>query len=462
MNKKRKIYLLLFAIVLCFSCFLTCFTSTIQVAHALSLSTNNEYSNVMDDLQKDENFNIEDYPANDVNYNIDVIQVAESSSKQLFVYTYQPSAKTKDIQATSISISTGINDNLHPYTYTLTLLNSYGVFYKYKVDNFEMLGDQVRYYEIPEIFRAYNKEIDGTTSDGQTISEKAIQVAKRFTVCTIGNDVSYGCTEIDTIVVENQFCGTIRYDSGFYLVANKHTDSHYVAFATNIDMDRLIEVEMEYKQVHYKKWELDLITPDFIFGDGFGDINFNRDYDTPKDQVKPTHLVIDEKQVGDNSANIFVQKYSWKRIQTIDEFIGEVPSNYRSNFDGMEWVLRFAETDYTDNTHMIIEYEEGWEVFDVTLLRFYFEKDGQFYNLGVVADKQSGANEPLWEVTDTMGMLKTILALILVVLLIVVLSPILPSVISFIWKVIKFIFKVIIWVISAPFKLIKAIFKKRE
>lgn len=461
MINKKKLKTMLYVFVLVISCFLLCLSSsTIPAVYALSLSTNNEYSNVMDDLQLDESFDVEKYPAIDTNYTIDVIQVAESSSKQLFVYTYQPSADTKNITATSISISTGINNNLHPFTYTLTLLNKYGVFYKYKVDDFTMLNDQVRYYEIPEIFRAYNKDIDGSTNNGQTISEKAIKVAKRFTACTVNGDVSYGCIEIDTIVVENQFCGTTRYDSGFYIVVNEHCDSHYVAFSTDIDMDRLIQVEMEYKQVHYKQWQLDFITPDFIFGDGFGDIDLNREYDTPKELVKPTHLIIDEKDVGDNSANIFVQKYSWKRIQKINDFLQEVPEEHKSKFDGMEWILRFAETTYTDNSHMIFEYHDGYEVFDVTLLRFYFEKDGQFYNLGVVADKQTGTNEPLWEITDTGGLLKTLLAVVLLILLVVVLTPLLPVIFSLIFSIIKIIFKILIWIISAPFKLIRVIFKK--
>ena len=69
------------------------------------------YTNVLEDLQKDKNFNIEDYPVNDKDYSLKVIQVAESSAKELFIYVYQPCSPNEDLKATTIRLSTTINDN---------------------------------------------------------------------------------------------------------------------------------------------------------------------------------------------------------------------------------------------------------------------------------------------------------------------------------------------------------------
>ena len=51
------------------------------------------YSNVLDDLKEDSAFNLKDYPAIIFDYNLNVIQIAESTDGELFVYVYQPAAK---------------------------------------------------------------------------------------------------------------------------------------------------------------------------------------------------------------------------------------------------------------------------------------------------------------------------------------------------------------------------------
>lgn len=53
------------------------------------------YTSVMEDLQKDEMFSLADYPENDEDYSIQVEQIAEGTNNELFIYTYQPSQKTK-------------------------------------------------------------------------------------------------------------------------------------------------------------------------------------------------------------------------------------------------------------------------------------------------------------------------------------------------------------------------------
>ena len=55
-----------------------------------------EYTSVLEDLVKDENFNIEEYPVIEENYSLQVIQIAESEDNELFIYVYQPSGQVKD------------------------------------------------------------------------------------------------------------------------------------------------------------------------------------------------------------------------------------------------------------------------------------------------------------------------------------------------------------------------------
>ena len=68
------------------------------------------YTNVLADLQKDETFSVMNYPEiidpeNELYGVIQVIQIAESDSGELFLYTYQPSNKAKPLLATEVNMS---------------------------------------------------------------------------------------------------------------------------------------------------------------------------------------------------------------------------------------------------------------------------------------------------------------------------------------------------------------------
>ena len=71
-----------------------------------------EYTDVMTDLSTDDTFSPDEYKQNPLGLTLDVIQIAESSDKELFVYVYNPSAATKPLTATSVRLSTGINDKI--------------------------------------------------------------------------------------------------------------------------------------------------------------------------------------------------------------------------------------------------------------------------------------------------------------------------------------------------------------
>ena len=63
------------------------------------------HSNVLDDLKKDGNFKEADY-ASDINdHSMHVIQIAESSEKELFIYVYHPSNSHMDLKAKKINMA---------------------------------------------------------------------------------------------------------------------------------------------------------------------------------------------------------------------------------------------------------------------------------------------------------------------------------------------------------------------
>ena len=111
---------------------LFCIFQSVLIKPANAEETTDTYTDVLEDLQKDENFNPDDYPAVANDYSLQVIQIAESVNNELFVYVYQPSDETKDLVATEIRMSTpelGIDSTYKDYK--LILLSSQGVFDKY-------------------------------------------------------------------------------------------------------------------------------------------------------------------------------------------------------------------------------------------------------------------------------------------------------------------------------------------
>lgn len=117
-HKLKNMNLLLYIFIIFF-----CLFSFLSFIPTYTNADNNEYSKVLDDLKKDEGFNIEDYPLVEDNHSLQVIQIAESNDKELFIYVYQPSAK---YIATSIDFSTTYDedDNFYDFNnYKLKLLN---------------------------------------------------------------------------------------------------------------------------------------------------------------------------------------------------------------------------------------------------------------------------------------------------------------------------------------------------
>ena len=466
MKKQVKKILICLLLTICCLCG-ALIGATNNILYAVSNAT--KYTNVLYDLQTDENFDASQYEIDNTDYSLYVIQIAESNEKELFVYVYQPYTLDSNLKATSINISKGIDENLHYVNYKLTLLNSNGVFNKYKVDNFRVETTTTRYYDISSIFRNWNANYDESPQNDNTISEVSFDVSKQYKIYYQNNKLVIDCIETEIILIEDKFVGFVRYEDGnwWHLWGESACDRHFVAFSTNKQIDDLLEADVYYtsKSARYYM-DFDNLSKGWIFGE-------------PIDEYK--YLPKEDMGSYDNNHNIF----TWERIQRIDDFIDSVDLSvtYSIAFFDVEniskiteqgilglqekqWVLSFVETSYSVNSTLHYENRYSTRVGDVSILRLKFNANGETYNLGVIDNKQSGSTEAINTWTTNISVnadrlaqfLRLLLILAFIIILLIILAPFLPAIFNFIiW-----LFKGIWQVISAPFKALKKQKKKTK
>ena len=452
LNKKITYFIAALLAVLFF--IITAFAGGGMATIYAATSANTVYTNVLDDLTKDNSFKPSNYPEKTDDYSLQIIQLAESSDKDLFVYVYQPSGQNKNLSACSINISTTINDNISFINYKLQKLNSNGVFFKYKVSDFTVKTEPTRYYAISSIYRPFDESIDKPASDGNTVTEVNYNVSKQYCFGEINGKPYVNCVDIETIVVTDKFVGFVRYNDGFKLY-NGACDSHFVAFNTDKPIDKLLEADVYYTSQRYS----------WTFAAFVGE---NQKFEEKQDNY--AYLKYTDK-VEHNGGGLFAGTYKWDRIETTEQFIAEndltqnvysgaildvnvankITDEGKAALQGKKWVLRFAETDYTLGGGNGTTYSFSTLVGDVTILRLKFETDGVTYNLGTIDNKQTGSDKPINDETYKVvinSRVKWILGIIAAILLLIILAPILPYIIRF-----------VVWVVLLPFKAIGALFK---
>ena len=449
---KTRLVSIFLAFVLGICAVITTAAQTPLVARAESIT----YSGVMEDLKKDTSFNPGNYPTKADDYSLQIIQLAESVNKELFVYVYQPSGKAKNFKASSINISTTINDSISYLNYKLELLNSSGVFYKYKVSGLTVKDESVRYYAISSIYRPFDESIDKQASGGNTVTEVNYAVNKQYCFGEINGKPYVNCVDIETIVVTDKFVGFVRYPDGFKLYVGA-CDSHFVAFNTDKPIDKLLEADVYYTTQKYSSSWATFVGTNEEFGEKAD---------------KYAYLKYTDK-VEHTGGGLFAGTYKWDRIQTVDDFIknedreqifsgavidvkisSKLTDAALNELKGKKWVLRFTETDYTLWSGQGSYGTFSTIVGDVTILRLKFETDGITYNLGVIDNKQSGSKDPSNETDIDISLNKRgkmILYLLMLILLIILLAPILP-----------YVLQAIVWIISLPFKGISAAVKSTK
>ena len=430
------------------------FLTGAQSFSAVAAESENEKtaSEVFEDLSKDSSFNAENYPSNAKDFSLSVMQLAESADKELFVYVYQPSGDK--VKASSINISTTINDDISFFNYSLKLLNFKGTLFKYKVTNFEVKKDSVRYYAISSIYRPFDESIGDKKSGNNTINEVNYAVNKQYCFGEINGKPYVSCVDIETIVITDKFVGFVRYKDGFKFYVGA-CDSHFVAFNTDKPIDKLLEADVYYTSQPYS----------WLYAIGVGQ---NETFGEKKDNYAYLKYTDKVEHTGDG---FFAGTYKWDRIQTVDDFINaenredvyhgavldvkvssKLTGEALNELKGKKWVLRFVETAYSFSGGANGSTStKSTLIGNVTILRLKFETDGITYNLGVIDNKQTGSTEPSNSTdikVEPNATGKGILYLILFVLLLVMLAPLLPYVLN-----------AIIFIVSLPVKLISEIAK---
>lgn len=422
-----------------------------------------EYTNVLDDLKKDESFKINQYPSIEKENTLQVIQIAESVNNELFIYVYAPSSRYKRLIANEIRMGLpqfGIDTSYKDYK--LILLNTNGVFQKYKVAGLTIEKSNTRYYDIVQLARPIDYTIDKEFDIDQTASNVPCAVSQKWEVTTIEGKTTYRVLTLETITITDKFVGFIRYWDGFKWI-QYYTDSHFVAFSTDRNIENLLEVDITYKINNYEQT--------VVYG-SYGERKFEGEQEIPL-------LTLKQDEKGENSdIGLFGDKYIWNRIQSTDLFLDETKNqevefleNSKTEIQKTQWVLRFLETKFTDRYMQNVSVINGTMVTELTILRLKFETDGKTYNLGVIDNKQTGSEDPVGTVGPNIGrqiadLFKKLIALVLILLLgfgvVYLLIAFGPLLISLFGKIFTMIFKVIIGILAFPFKLLGKLFKKKD
>ncbi len=449
-----------------------------------------EYTGALEDLQKASDFDASAYPDKADDYSIQVIQVAESTDGELFIYTYQPCQNTTYLMATEINMSltakiggeVAEDEEMSPadrsQLYGLTFLTGNGVFCKYKVNDFIVNTNTVRYYNIVSIYRAWLKGIDAETGNDNTKNAVAFPVGKLYTAITKDGEVIYICENRKLVKILNPWAGFLRYTDGFFLKTTA-CDSHFLAFSTDWNIDDLYEADVTYQErsVHYyHKW---MVGGQTDYGEW---------------ENKYAFLTDEQEFEKDRTGWLFGSEAKYNRIQSVEKFIAseDLTDTTKESLKGKQWVLRFAETDCTFIYDGSDQGNNYWsEVSNVTILRLKFKSAGVVYNLGAVSDKITEDRIPdnvqpefnfwqyVWNCVVKLfqgkaNFVETIVAIVAILVVLVllplgvfILSIIFPAfgavvkaIFKGLWTLLVWLAKGLWWLICLPFKGIAALVRK--
>lgn len=404
MYSAKKYNKLVLALVLV----LTIITAMLSSTRAVAFAQDNEsvvYSDVLEDLHKDSTFDESNYPVKEKDYSLSVIQVAEGVNKELFVYVYQPATR-QNFRANYISMSIEINNSINPDIYSLTYCNHSGTLYKYKVNDFIVSLGEVRFYEIYSIYRPFVEGIDALAMLDQTVNAVSFGVSKSWKLGEINGKPFIECAIIQTIDIDKKFVGFVRYSNSdeydslgiFGSSYGKPIDSHFVAFTTEFPIDELLEADVYYQE-QQSIWHKDDF-PNGYYGD-----------------IKPEKVTIksSDNVTFDSDGWYSYGHFEWKRIQTVADFLSSADNSniYKSGLFNVytqtsisdevkeelksyQWVLRFTETEWLRQKNVFGYYFDRHQIVSkVSVLRLKFVSAGNFYNLGVIDNMQTGSKDPV-------------------------------------------------------------------
>lgn len=423
-----------------------------------------DYTSVLEDLTRDPLFKIADYPSITDDYSLDVIQIAESVDGDLFVYVYNPSDATVEVEASKINMSLQHYEDTSPKyrLYDLTLVSSSGTLDKYVVNGFTVSTDDYRYYNIAGIYTPFNEAIhDEAEQDDDVINYVGYPVAKCYSTITDGNgNVLYDCVSLDYVDVDIKAVGLIRFADDFLIDGISKTDSHFVAFnVDNFDVKHIYSATVSYLTQGYH----------YTFAVGAGS---SETYDEAVEHTDDIHDY-DEGKLLDGGW--FSKEYTWRRIQTVSNFKlmlegydHELLVYNEDAINESQFVICFLETDYsTWNTTGIGHGYDSTRVSEVSILRLRFATPRGAYNLGAVSDIVSDDGKPDIEFKpnyypdDDFGDLEIIVMILILIVGLIGLSYVVPfikTILSGLIDAISFLIQLLVSLITLPFELLASIF----
>ncbi len=436
-------------------------------------------SNVLDDLKRDSSFFVSDYPVSSTNYSFEVIQIAESNNKELFVYTYNPSYQSIGMKAAEITMwDTPSLTEFTALPYNLTLVSEFEQFQKYRVEGYTVCDERVRYYNFTQIHVPYNetahkdREIIAGTTD-----LVAYSVGQSWQVKYINDTVWYDVGELKVIELDYLYNGELLLKNGItfnnFFGTFESSYLHFIVFTCDeYILDDVYDADMRYK------------TQKVIFQNLLGSDEIEYVDEKPRQEF----LYIDDKDIAyfDSKGWLAGEDVEWHRIMKSDAFKKSMTDQGLDLADDLiskldvknSWVFAFTETERTLNylydysvsgTPIMIGYQEYKTlVTEVSVLRLhFFDKTKGEFNLGTVMDITTsdgipdGSNKTGLDIDDFWEKFKeairnvmTIIGIVLIVVLIGFCMPILSPIISLVVNLIGFILKTIISIITFPFKLI--------
>ncbi len=515
MTKRKSIISIFIAVFLAFVLLFTGIMPVVASADDSSSSSSSatiEYSNVLDDLKKDKNFDSSIYPAytyeeilslsktdpTKVPPLMDVISMAESEQKELFLYVYNPTRDDLGMSATQVSMYYGHAKNPKEFTpklYDLRLLSSSGVFDKYLVKGYEVTADAERYYNVVELSRPFNLEIDESIENGTT-NDKAIAIGKQWYFYYYNDVLFCEMGEFSVLEIEPTLTDYIEIGEGLtfgnlFLGIEGKGNLHYIAFnAENYIIEKIYDADLAYKcrgVFKYYAFGGVAVSSEKYFDPSVEDsdeftLEFSDTIEDDKWFDRRITLSKDDELIYE-ADGLFGSSYTWKRILDSASFLKDIESqdiilseDTKKTLMESQWVFSFVETPSEEIffEDVVREFESYIEISNVDILRLYFmDVTGKFYNLGVVADKTTADNIPggygdgtdLDKIGEMLGKIMAIVAIVvLVVLYGTFLAPFVNPIISMIIKAalkgigiaIKLVFKII----TLPLRLLFGLFKR--
>ena len=484
MTKKKSIISIILAL---FMALITLFSVFVPTAAPLAVSASTSaYSDVLDDLKKDVNFTVENYPANAEKDIFQVVQIAESTANELLVYVYCSKNSTfadgKMLYAREIVISQTVYGDESYRRYNLTLLSENGVFSKYRVEDFTIEVGDVRYYDITEIFRDYDSDLDGENNSASATDGIAYPVGQLWKACTIDGNVTYSMVTTEIMTLTNQWFGSVSYSEGYFgshYYAN--TDVWFVIIKPDRPIEHLMEVDITYAWTSYCH-EIGVLIPG----------EETRVTGSNPNQFK---LLNDAQKIDVEGNGLFGATWTWDRIVAIDDFVNDNSENMTeelknelllNDYSG-GWLLRFAET--TNENYDILNFEGMisshnhiyTDISNVAVLRLKYKTDGVIYNIGVVANSgdPDGVPDVVYDTLDGIKknlkdffdgfwdnlmemLLQLLFGFILLFVIIkgleILLGPAIGAGMNFVFHLIlegfKLLFKAIFFLLTLPFQLL--------